>query len=1057
MAVTGSGTQNDPYIVSTWAEFLSVVGTNNGYVKWRDGGSKTIYDTITISSTIQCALAYCDFNGWTFYRMDIAPANINQWNGAFSGKIVQAWNLHIKHLHFSSPKIGLRPYDAGGMNFTAYNWYLDKVTEDELEDATDDWWEYNYINDSNTSTSHFANGPVFYYSQIYCEFKNLGTRIPAGEYHYTNLKVKYTYDLQDNEAAQLYNDIFPKYTRGARPMASFYNSYVYGKINVSEGVGSFSVLNPAFSSGGGNAGTYVKNTIINLNTLVGEDCTIKHVERQDNPSWVPDGKSYFVCNNGNNYDDYYTTAQHNYDHAVLATLSQIHNPDRYTLDNFPFVYDDNVRHPQYGLDNNTKDWTWRWSATVNDSIAFLPFWNNGDTPEPPEPAEPVEEHPYITIYDMETKQNEFNNQGLAVLRPSSCRIVEELNGAYNLEMVHPVDEDGKWQYILEMNVIKCLGQLFVIQKVDEVQTGDSRYISCYAEHISYTLNDKWIFPPVTVSGYTGQTLIDNMMAQATDLGYDWQTTYNFTITSDMTLPENFEDWTELAEGRTPYEMLLGGDGFVGKVGGELYRDNFTMKINERMYGALENGFEIAVGYNLTGIRRTVDLTTFCTYLRGYDTSLGEDYDDPYGMWWAIGWDPSTLPRPYPREVVRSKNFTFPDTLGEYRYDRLARATGAFFDQNCAPLISYELNIVDLRRNEEYKKFNNNYRYKVGDKGKVWDERLQSWVILEITRTEKDGITGDTTKVVIGTMRDFTRPVGYNPVIPRSTIIIPRTSKIIEGPPPIPFATSETQLEDWEIYGAEGGVGAATVAPNIYPPIDNNSINRGSWGEWYTWERYLPDEPAYSVWVQNNGLCNAIYVEAGTYTFSIYIKTEANINTVKLYAHGLADFPNYEQRATVTETSGVQYNPTTAYQRYTFTFTATTDGYVYPRVEKIDDTGSNVIVTCYQLEAGSQATTYKPMGTTTYHIPVKVSSVTQTYYKTADDKLLADSTGAMYLLADEQPYTIINIPIEEPLGANEVITRSDTGIEIPTYNGQNILSVETEVQPEKVKIWFKESI
>lgn len=1058
MAVSGSGTQADPYIVSSWAEFLTIVGNSNKYVKWADGGTKTIEDTITISTTIFCDLTYCDFNGWTFKRVDIAPANINLWAGAFRGKITQAWNLHIERLHFSAPQVGLRPYDALSTAFICYNWYIDKVTEEPLEDETDNWWRYNYLNYSDSSTTHF-NNMQFWYSKINCEFENLGTRVPAGEYHFCNLKVKYTYDLQDSEAKQAYNDIFPKNTRSGYSMAKFYNCYVYGKIDVSDGVGSFSVINPQYTGGGiAGAGTYVKDTIINLETIVSEDCTIKHVEAASNPSWNPSGKSYFVCNNGNNYDDYYTTGQHNYDAAVLATISQIHNPDRYALDNFPFYYDDNARWPQYGLDNNTKDWTWRWDATLNNSIAFLPFYDISDSPDPQPQAGDVYENAYICIFDMETKQDQFYGHGLAVLRPSSCRIVEELNGAYNLEMVHPVDEEGKWQYILEMNIIKALGQLFVIQKVDEVQQGGSRYVSCYAEHITYTLNDKWIFPPVTIAGYTGQTLIDNMLAQATDLGYDWQTTYTFTVTSDLSLPENFEDWTELPEGVTPYEMLLGGDGFVAKVGGELYRDNFTMKINERMYGAKDDAFEIAVGYNLTGIHRTVDLTTFCTYLRGYDVSLGEDYGDPYSMWWAIGWDPSTLPRPYPREVVRSKNFTFPDTLGEYRYDRLARATGAFFDSQCAPLITYELNIVDLKRNPDYSKFTNNYRYKVGDKGKVWDERLQSWVILEITRTEKDGITGDTTKVVIGTMRDFTRPVGYNPVIPRTTIIIPRTSKIIEGVPPITFSTSETQLEDWEIYGAEGGVGAETVCPNIYPPIDNNSINRGDWGEWYSYERYLPDEPCYNRGMAWNGLGNEIYLDVGTWTFSFYMKATSQLdNGVSIYVTERPEYLHYSESATVSPLSLAIPSVTQVYQRYTFTFEVTAAGYVCPRIEKTTGSGTNIIVTCYQIESGSQATTYKPMGTTTYHIPVKITSATQTYYKTADDKLFTDSTGALYLLADVQPYTIINIPIEEPLGANEVISRAETGIEIPTYNGQNVLSVETEVQPEKVKIWFKESI
>ena len=252
----------------------------------------------------------------------------------------------------------------------------------------------------------------------------------------------------------------------------------------------------------------------------------------------------------------------------------------------------------------------------------------------------------------------------------------------------------------------------------------------------------------------------------------------------------------MPDGVTPYEMLLGSQGFIAKLGGELYRDNFEMRINQRMYGAQDNAFELSMGYNLTGIKRTVDLTTFCTYLRCYDVS-----DDNYGTWWAVSYDPSTLPRAYPRNVVRSKNFSY----DEYREGQLERDGFAFWNQNCAPLVTYELNVKDLKHAPEYKDFVNNYRFKVGDKGRVWDERLSAWVEVEITRTEHDIITGDCVKVVIGTQRSFTRPVGYQPVIPRG-IIIPAAEKVLEGLVPLHFNSAADKLIDWTIYGAEGGVG-----------------------------------------------------------------------------------------------------------------------------------------------------------------------------------------------------------------------------------------------------------
>jgi hypothetical protein len=300
--------------------------------------------------------------------------------------------------------------------------------------------------------------------------------------------------------------------------------------------------------------------------------------------------------------------------------------------------------------------------------------------------------------------------------------------------------------------------------------------------------------------------MESILEQSTDMGGDWQTQYTFTVSSDIDAPEDFRDWYEMPDGVTPYEMLLGSNGFIAKLGGELYRDNFTLKINERMYGAEENAFELSIGYNLTGIKRTVDLTTFVTYLRCYDVS-----NDDYGTWWAVSWDPSSLPRAYPRNVVRSKNFTYEHE--EYKEGQLERDGYTFWNQNCAPLISYELNVVDLKRSPDYKDFANNYRFRVGDKGRVWDERMQAWVDAEITRTEKDGITGETTKVIIGSQRSFTRPNSYNPIVP----VRIDADKILEGVTPITFYSNGNKLKSLIIYGNDEGVGEDITAPMPFRP------------------------------------------------------------------------------------------------------------------------------------------------------------------------------------------------------------------------------------------------
>ena len=224
--------------------------------------------------------------------------------------------------------------------------------------------------------------------------------------------------------------------------------------------------------------------------------------------------------------------------------------------------------------------------------------------------------------------------------------------------------------------------------------------------------------------------------------------------------------------------------------------------------------------------------------------------------------------------------------------------------------------------------------------------------------------------------------------------------------PITFNSDGNNLSDYTIYGKQGGLNG--VCPNVYPTIDSNSINKSYWGEWYTWERYLPDEPAYNTARQNTGLGNEIYVDVGTWTFSVYIKAEYQMNNnARFIISEASDFPQYSQRAVVS--TSVKDIPTVlvTYQRYTFTFNVTTAGYICPRIEKLDDSGTNIIVTCYQLEQGSTASPYVAYNTTGITINVNGSN--------------------------------IFFPLDTPLGPDDTLTMTDTGVNISTVNGVNTIS------------------
>ena len=55
----------------------------------------------------------------------------------------------------------------------------------------------------------------------------------------------------------------------------------------------------------------------------------------------------------------------------------------------------------------------------------------------------------ILVYD--SNKQEFNTDGLGTVVPNSCVASEEINGAFELELVHPIDSFGKWKRLQKYN------------------------------------------------------------------------------------------------------------------------------------------------------------------------------------------------------------------------------------------------------------------------------------------------------------------------------------------------------------------------------------------------------------------------------------------------------------------------------------------------------------------------------------------------------------------------------------------------------------------------------
>ena len=360
----------------------------------------------------------------------------------------------------------------------------------------------------------------------------------------------------------------------------------------------------------------------------------------------------------------------------------------------------------------------------------------------------VQQDPYVSVFDVSVNnKDDFNGNGNAILCPTECRVKQVENGEWSVRLVHPMDDDGKWTYIRERNYLKVLGQVFTILSVDSDY--DRRTVTAYAEHIFYQLNDAWIFRAWQgdvrqISGDNGQEVLNDIMVSATYYSPpDMFTVFTFQYYSDIPEITYFKD---VPEGLTPVEAICGGGGLCDVTGGKLFRDNFYFSVNTVMEDSDASAFDIRIGNNLHGIRRTIDTSTMCSHFTGYDN---------FGDYLAISWSPSSFPiNNLPHNIVRSKNFDFEFCSDNMRM--LSMLVFSFFGSNCAPIVSYTFNIADSIGNPVYDDISKMYRYEVGDSGQLYDDRLGGSMHLTITATEKDGITGRTLSFTVGNTRSFVR-------------------------------------------------------------------------------------------------------------------------------------------------------------------------------------------------------------------------------------------------------------------------------------------------------------
>ena len=203
----------------------------------------------------------------------------------------------------------------------------------------------------------------------------------------------------------------------------------------------------------------------------------------------------------------------------------------------------------------------------------------------------------IQIYRPDNKNYEKN--GDMTLLPEEAYVTAELNQAWELTLVHPIDQEGRWKYIEDEAVIKLPSfngeQLFRIR--DKVKSEQG--IEVIAEPIFMDARDDCFLTDIRPTEKTGQQALDLMTAPNS----------KYTARSDITRKS-----TAYYQYKNLIEAINGDDdnSFINRWGGEVLFDNYEIVINNRVGG--DYGVQLLYGKNIPkdGIEEEADFREVIT-------------------------------------------------------------------------------------------------------------------------------------------------------------------------------------------------------------------------------------------------------------------------------------------------------------------------------------------------------------------------------------------------------------------------------------------------------------
>lgn len=203
----------------------------------------------------------------------------------------------------------------------------------------------------------------------------------------------------------------------------------------------------------------------------------------------------------------------------------------------------------------------------------------------------------IQIYKPENTGYEKN--GDMPLFPTTATVHAVLNGEWEVTLEHPIDEDGRWKYIIEDAVVKMPSfngdQLFRVKRKEKSDDG----ITAEMQPIFMDAKDDCFLTDVRPTEKTGQQALDMM----TEPNKKYSARSNITNIS-----------TAYYQTKNLIEAISAEDenSFINRWGGEVIYDNYTIVINDR--AGDDYGYEVLYGKNIpeNGISEEIETRDIVT-------------------------------------------------------------------------------------------------------------------------------------------------------------------------------------------------------------------------------------------------------------------------------------------------------------------------------------------------------------------------------------------------------------------------------------------------------------